>query len=150
MIIHRHYLRSLIILPLALMMLMACAEKKPPSRQHIPLLRQSLQRLGEVVVSQNRAAIDSVLSVQILDHNQSSDSLLRYVYGPARDFAFIGFQLGEIVYYDDVARIDCFVADSSRGRERPIVLTFVFEHDRWLLKHFEKADVPDTLNSSTN
>ncbi len=131
-------------------MLMACAEKKPPSRDHIPLLRQSLQRLGETVVSQNRSAIDSMLSVQILDKGQSSDSLLRFVYGPGRDYAFVGFMLGEITYLDYVARIDCFVADSSRHPERPVVLTLVFEHDRWLLKHFEEAADSNAGDSATD
>jgi len=131
-------------------LVVGCADTDPPSREHIPLLRKALQRLGETVVAQNRAAIDSLLSVQILDQGQNSDSLLRFVYGPGRDFAFTGFALGEMTYRNKAARIDCFVADTSMRKDRPVVLTMVFEHDRWLLKRFDAGESLDTAQATAD
>ncbi len=134
----RAYLTGLLA---SLLILGSCAEKKPPARNHIPILKARLFSLQEAVETQNRAAIDSLLSVQILDNNQNSDSLLRFAYGPDGGFEFRQFAVGEITYTNDNARIDCFVMDSSRTRDRPLILTYIYQHDRWLLKRFEPGEV---------
>ena len=110
----------------ALLILGSCAEKKPPARNHIPLLKARLFSLQEAVKAQNRAAIDS---------------LLRFAYGPDGGFEFRQFAMGEITYTNDDARIDCFIMDSSRTRDRPLILTYVYQHDQWLLKGFEPGEV---------
>ena len=120
-----------------LLFLGSCAEEKPPARNHIPILKARLFSLQEAVKTQNRAAIDSLLSVQILDNDQNSDSLLEFAYGPDGGFEFRQFAVGEITYTNEKAQIDCFVMDSSRTRDRPLILTYVYEHDQWLLKGFE-------------
>ncbi|MEW5993804.1 MAG: hypothetical protein AB1744_05335 [Candidatus Zixiibacteriota bacterium] len=117
-------------------MVISCSEETPP-REHIPVLKQQVYRLQEAVKARDGAAIDSLLSPEILSVKQSSDSLLRFVYGPEDDFAFERFGDCEIVYTADMARIDCFVMDSAARMDRPIVLTFVYKHDLWLLKRFE-------------
>ncbi|MEA3297212.1 MAG: hypothetical protein U9R56_05050 [candidate division Zixibacteria bacterium] len=124
------------VMILSFLMLSGCGEETP-DRDDIPLLKKSLFSLQEAVKSRNRAAIDSLLSVSILSYEQSSDSLLSFVYGPDRSFVFIQLALGEIVYNKDKARIDCFVVDTSGRKNRPLVLTLINEHDRWLLKRFE-------------
>ncbi|RME21022.1 MAG: hypothetical protein D6800_12550 [Candidatus Zixiibacteriota bacterium] len=78
-----------------------------------------------------------MLSVKALSLHLSSDSLLRFVYGPDGDFPFVQFGDASYLYTNDKARIDAFVMDSTRGRDRPITFTFVHEHDLWLLKRFE-------------
>jgi hypothetical protein len=108
-----------------------------PSREQIPLLRQRLARLQEAIAQRNRAAIDSIMSVQALSLDLSSDSLLSYVYGPERDFAFEKLGDYEILYTKKKARIDCYIMDSTESTDRPLTLTFVHEHDQWLLKRFE-------------
>ena len=128
----------------SLVLLVAC-EKKTPSRDHMPILQHRLFQLQEAVSSRNRAEIDSLLSLQMLAVGQNSDSLLSFVYGPHDGFAFERLGDYEIFYTDNKARIDCFVMDSSAVHNRPIVLTFVFEHDMWLLKRFE----PGQDNSNT-
>ena len=130
----------IIIMILSLLVLCGCKEE-PPDRDHIPLLKQSLYALQEAVKSRNRAAVDSLLSVSILSHEQNSDSLLSYVYGPDRDFAFVQLALGEIVYDRDKARIDCFMVDTTGRKDRPLELTLVYEHDMWLLKRFETGEM---------
>jgi hypothetical protein len=97
--------------------------------------------LQEAVKVQNRAAIDSLLSVQILSFDQNSDSLLHFTFGADGSFAFRQFALGGIVYTDEKARIDCFIIDSTQIRDRPLILTFVYEHNQWLLKRFEPGEV---------
>ncbi len=134
----RAYLTGLLA---SLLILGSCAEKKPPARNHIPILKARLFSLQEAVKTQNRAAINSLLSVQIFDNDQNSDSLLRLAYGPEGSFEFRQLAVGEITYTNDKARIDCFVMDSSRTRDRPLILTYVYEHDQWLLKRFEAGKV---------
>ncbi len=145
----RAYLTGLLA---ALLILGSCAEKKPPARNHIPVLKARLFSLQEAVKAQNRAAIDSLLSVQILDKDQNSDSLLRFAYGPDGGFEFRQFAVGEITYTNDDARIGCFIMDSSRTRDRPLILTYVYQHDQSLLKGFEpgkleteRDDTPDSI-----
>lgn len=129
-----------------LFMLVGC-DTEPPVRNHIPILKKQLFRLQEAVRAQNRAAIDSLLSVQILSVDQNSDSLLRFTYGADGGFAFRQFATGGVVYTNEAARIDCFIMDSTQTRDRPMILTFVYEHDQWLLKRFEAGEV-DTLPDS--
>ena len=112
-------------------------DERSPSRQHIPILRNVLQRMELAVADQNRAAVDSLLSVAILDYEQGSDSLLSFVYGPDGEFSFERFELGEIAYTGDKARIDCFIMDSLHQRDRPLMFTLVYEQNMWLFKHFE-------------
>lgn len=114
-----------------------CGEKKPPSRDYIPLIRTRLNDLQLAVKDRDRARIDSMLSVQILDIKQSSDSLLSFVYGPNNDFAFERFGDAEIFYTDKKARIDAYIMDSTSATDRPVTFTLVLEYDMWLLKRFE-------------
>ncbi|UCC44697.1 MAG: hypothetical protein JSU65_01850 [Candidatus Zixiibacteriota bacterium] len=132
---------------LAAVILLFCAcGTETPSRDHIPLLQDRLYRLQVAVAAMNASAIDSLLSLQILEVDQSSDSLLNFVYGPAGGFDFQRFGNYEIFFTDDRARIDCFVMDSTGRQDRPITLTYVFEHDMWLLKSFEKGkDIIDSV-----
>jgi hypothetical protein len=117
-------------------LIFAC-ETQTPSRDHIPILQQRLFRLQEAIKTRDRSAIDSLLSVQILTNDQSSDSLLKYIYGPTGDFAFSQLGRYRVFYTEAKARIDCYVMDSSMTTDRPLTLTFVLEHDMWLLKRFE-------------
>lgn len=129
-----------------LVMLVAGCSQETPSRDHIPLLKERVYLLQEAVKEKNRAGLDSLLSPKILSYRQSSDSLLRFVYGPDAQFAFERFGNCEIAYTSDKARIDCFVMDSTGHTDRPIVFTFVHNHDLWLLKRFEAGKpAPDGM-----
>lgn len=130
------------ILMLAALVLSSCGEKKTPSRDHIPIIKERLTKLQEGVKNQNTAAIDSLLSVDILKKNQSSDSLLSFVFGPNRDFAFESFGQPVIIYTDEVAQVECFVMDSTHQTNRPVVLKFVYVSDQWLLNGFETNTNP--------
>lgn len=133
---------------MACLFLLVGCDAEPPSRNHIPVLKKQLFRLQEAVMAQNRAAIDSLLSVQILSVDQNSDSLLRFTYGDDGSFAFRQFATGGIVYTNETAQIDCFIMDSTQTRDRSMILTFVYEHDQWLLKRFEPGGT-ETPSDST-
>ena len=113
-----------------------CAEKAP-SRDHIPVLKRRVYELQEAIAARNRAAIDSLSSVRILAGAQGSDSLLKFVYGPADEFSFERLGDYEIFYTGDKALIDCYIMDTTGRKDRPMRFTFVYEHDLWLLKGFE-------------
>ena len=126
----------------ALILLAAGCDKKPPNRDHIPVLRQRLYDLQVSVAEKNRTAIDSLLSVSILENNQSSDSLLKFIYNYNDSyFPFERFGNYAIMYTDKAAQIECFIMDSAGTADRPVVLTLVFEHDLWLLKKFEAGEM---------
>lgn len=130
----------------ALVLLAASCGEETPSRDHIPVLKKRVHLLQQAVKGKKRAAIDSLMAPEILSYKQDSDSLLRFVYGPNGQFAFERFGNYEIVYTSDKARIDCFVMDSTAQRDRPIILTFVYKHDVWLLKRFQAGHpAPDSL-----
>jgi hypothetical protein len=131
---------------MALVFLAFGCTEKTPSRVHIPVLKARISLLQEAVKTRNRAAIDSLMTPEILSIGQSSDSLLRFVYGSDDRFAFERFGNCEIVYTADMARFECFIMDSTSQTNRPIVLTFVYRHDLWLLKRFEAGRInPDSL-----
>jgi len=71
----------------------ACGEEELPSREQIPVLRGRLFALQQALSEQNRGAIDSLLSVDILEFHQDSDSLVRLVYGADGNYPFR--QLGD-------------------------------------------------------
>jgi len=131
------YIRVIGIMTLWCCALLLACETQTPSRDHIPVLRQRLFQLQEAIKTRNQSAIDSLLSVQILTNDQSSDSLLKYVYGPTGDFAFTQLGNYRVFYTEAKARIDCYIMDSNSITDRPLTLTFVLEHDMWLLKRFE-------------
>ena len=124
--------------------LLGCAEKKTPSRDHIPLIKEKLSYLQNGVLTRNRAVIDSALSVKILDIEQSSDSLLNFVYGADNSFAFELFGEPVIIYTDKVAMIECYIMDSTRTKDRPITLLFSYDSEVWLLSKFETRGVGES------
>ncbi len=125
--------------------LLGCAEQSTPSRDHIPLIKEKLSYLQNGVLAQNLAVIDSVLSVKILDIGQSSDSLLKFVYGIDYSFAFELFGEPVIIYTDKIAMVECYVMDSTRAKNRPITLLFSYDNDIWLLSRFEKRGAGESI-----
>ncbi len=132
----------LIVVVFALVACLGCEEERAPSRNQIPAIRKVVFKLQEGAKAENRAAIDSLLSVKILDFGQSSDSLLAVAYGSDGMFSFAQFDLVGSSFTHDKARVNCVIVDSEGNRGTPIEFTFVYEHKRWLLKRFEVA-TPD-------
>ncbi len=125
--------------------LLGCAEQSTPSRDHIPLIKEKLSYLQHGVLTKNRAAIDSVLSVKILDIGQSSDSLLNYIYGADNSFVFELFGEPLIIYTEKVAMIECYLMDSTRTKNRPMTLLFSYDNEIWLLSRFEERGAGETI-----
>ncbi len=138
--------KQIIILTLifALGLMAGCGTKKI-NRDYIPVLKKNLYSLQLAVRDQNLAQIDSLLSLQVLEKKQSSDSLIRFVYGYDSEFEFVQFGNAEIVYTNNNARIDCYVMDSSSNHDRPIVFFLEYEHDLWLFTSFGEKSQVDSL-----
>ncbi len=122
---------------LAVTLSVGCGKERTPPRDQIPILKERVFELQEAVKQKNRAAIDSLLSIKIATHNQTSDSLINLVYGPQGDFAFTQFGACQYNYTHKKALVECYVMDSASQRSRPILFSWVYEHDMWLLKRFE-------------
>ncbi len=119
---------------------------RTPKRDYIPVLKQQVYRLQEAVKSKNRAAIDSLLSPSILAKQESSDSLLSYVYGPDGSFDFRQFGSVAIAYTNDKARIDAYVMDSTRSHDRPIAFSLELKGNLWLVTEFGPGE-PDSVSA---
>lgn len=122
------------------LILAGCSGKELPSRDEIPILRQTVHTVELAIAGGNPVALDSLLSVEMLDEGESSDSLLSFIYGPERTFPF--YRLGDcqIFYTKDLAVVDCFIMDSTETAGRPIKMYFKKTKDAWLLKKFEPGD----------
>ncbi|RKX28806.1 MAG: hypothetical protein DRP47_03395 [Candidatus Zixiibacteriota bacterium] len=128
-----------IILVVGFIFIAGCS-KETPSRDHIPVLKEQVFQLQEAIKNHSRAAIDSLLSPDILSAGQNSDSLLNFCWGYENDFPFERLGDCEIAYTDKHAIADCFVMDSTNMKDRPVRLIFIYQHDLWLLKRFEPRD----------
>ncbi len=133
------------ILVILLLALVSCGKKKTPSRDHIPEIKERVYLLQEAIKDQNRAAIDSLLSTDILDAGQNSDSLISFCFGSDGSFGFERLGNCVIAYTNKNAEARGFVMDSTEAEERPVRLMWVYQHDMWLLSHFEMGD--STTNS---
>jgi len=131
-------MRLLLIFGL-LSVLISCSQKTP-SRNHIPDIKERVFLLQEAIKDRNQAAIDSLLSTDILDNGQSSDSLISYCFGPDGDFGFERLGNCVIAYTNDNAEARCFVMDSTGAEDRPLRLMWKHQHDMWLLSRFEMGD----------
>jgi len=122
----------------------ACGGDELPSREQIPVLRGRLFALQKGLSERNRSAIDSLLSVDILDIHQDSDSLLRFVYGSDGGSPFS--QLGDytIFFSNELAVIDCFVMDSAARHDRPLRLIYKRDNGLWLLREFRAGGADST------
>lgn len=125
---------------MAVLVMAGCGGDDLPSRDEIPIIRKRVAALEEAIAAADPARLDSLLSVEILDENQDSDSLLSFVYGPEGEFPF--YRLGgcEIFYTKELAVVDCYVMDSTESTARPIKLFFTKAQDVWLLKRFKPGE----------
>jgi hypothetical protein len=134
---------ALICFSLAVL-LAACSKEELPSREQIPVLRGRLFALQQALSGQKRGAIDSLLSVDILELHQDSDSLLRFVYGADGTFPFRRLGDYTIFFSNELAVIDCFVMDSTARHDRPLRLIYKLNNKSWLLKEFRTGGTDST------
>lgn len=131
------------ILGFTALLIAGCGGEKLPSRDEIPKIREKLFALEQGILKRDRTGLDSLISVDILDFKESSDSLLRFVYGPDALFPFRRLGDYTIFFNKNIAVIDCFIMDSTGGRDRPLRLMYKLQHDVWLLTEF-RPDHPDS------
>ncbi len=129
---------------LTFILAIGCGTEKV-SRNHFPIIKANLYKLQVAVKEKNLAQIDSLLSVKILDKKQSSDSLIKFVYGVDGSFQFRQFGNAEIIHSNNQARIDCYVMDSTGSTERPMVFFLTVEHEMWLFSAFDEKKESDSL-----
>lgn len=127
-----------------LLAVVGCGPDKLPSRDHIPVLKQRLYALEQGLVAGDRAALDSMMSVKILDIGQDSDSLLRFVYGADGRWPF--HRLGDynIFFSNKIAVINCYIMDTTEQRDRPLKLMYELDDQLWLLTRFDVGDTDTT------
>ena len=144
----KKYIISLLLL--AVLPGWGCGKKETASREHIPVIKEQIYALQEAVKNRDTTELDSLVSKDMLDGGMNIDSLYRFVYGPEGTFAFDRFGDYEIFYTNKKARVDCYIMDSTLAKDRPAVLTFVNDHDRWLLKRFEAGSAREEATDTAD
>ncbi len=122
-----------------------CSGDDLPSRNQIPVIRQRVFALEEGIRARNRAGIDSLLSVDILDAKENTDSLLRFVYGSDDRFPFKKLGDYTIFFSKEIGVVDCFIMDSTQNHDRPLRLKYKLSHKLWLLTEFAAGNPDSTL-----
>jgi hypothetical protein len=117
-------------------------KEKPPPRNQIPVLKDTLFRLQVAVKDRNRASLDSLLSIEMLRYNQNGDSLIAKAHGNNNAMAFERFGEAVFLYTGDNAQIECWVMDSTSRRDNPIRIHMIREGKRWLVSHYS---IPDSV-----
>jgi len=127
---------SIIILLFASILLVAC-EKKYPSRNELPKIKDLIGKLQREVDARNAAAIDSLIIAEAYDEGYSSASILEAVYN-TDTAAFFAFANKEITYEHNKGEVLFnIVADSSDTTGRPAEMTIVKIADDWFIKRFD-------------
>lgn len=127
-----------------------CERKLKLSPEEIPYIKQSLVALEKVVKLHNDVYLDSLLSSDASQAGTTSKALLRFIYADSLG-EFVGFTDKEIVFRDDVARVDCNIAGTT-GYSRPVTITLRKERGAWMIKRLEPRrgklfpDEPDSVS----
>lgn len=127
----------IVVLLATLTIAAGCGKEETPSRDYYPVLNSLVYDLQVAVKDSNRAAIDSLMSADILDKGLTSDSLISFAYGPNGRYDFQQFGNCVIVHTDKRAQIDCFVMDTTLKNDRPIRFNFKRDDTLWLLTDFK-------------
>ncbi len=135
-------LRFVLVVLLPLLIMSGCGRQKLPSRDQIPVLRGVVYNLEKALKEKDRTCLDSLLSVDILDRGEDSDSLLRFVYGSDGSFPFMRLGNYEIFYSTELAVVDCYIMDSTEQTDRPLRLNYKFDDGLWLLREFAPGPLP--------
>lgn len=120
------------------------------TRDEIPLIKDSMMALENVVKARNTIYLDSILCSEASSVGTSPETILSFIYDDSIS-EFTGFTGRQIFYRNDAARVDCTVS-SPDGPKKEITITFKKENDIWLLKKIEsRVDNPaPPIKDSTN
>lgn len=124
-----------LVIGLIIVGLSACTRKKQLAREELPLIKETIFALEQVIKLRSAVYIDSIVSSDANRTILSPDSLFDFIYADGRE-EFSGFTGKRIVYRGDVARVDCF-APYPDSADRPITITLHKENDLWLVKNIE-------------
>jgi len=131
-----------------LVSILGCSEKLP-DRDYIPILKDRVYRVQEAVKSRGKNAIDSLLTESYADDG-GADSLVQFVYGTDPTFEFERFAKTEILFTNDLARVDCLISGKDGRTLGAATLTFERSKDRWLLKRISQGARPvDSLQADS-
>ncbi|MCP4568578.1 MAG: hypothetical protein GY841_13455 [FCB group bacterium] len=121
--------------------LSACTREKQLAREELPLIKETVFALEQVIKLRSAVYIDSIVSSDANRTILSADSLFDFIYSDGTG-EFSGFTGKRIVYRGDAARIDCF-APGPDSTEKPLTITLHKENDLWLVKNIEPGlDIP--------
>lgn len=132
--------------------LAGCHSETNISRDEIPLIKESVTALENVIKLNDEALFDSLASPDIAVSADDIKKVHDFIFSD--DVAdFFGFTDKQIVYRDDIARVDCRIK-MAEGPGRSVTLTFKKENDVWMFKNIQPGSgekaipiMPDTTKT---
>jgi hypothetical protein len=129
---------AVITIVLTASILFVACEKKYPSRDELPKIKDLIGKLQREVEARNAAGIDSLIIEEAYDKGYSSASILNDVYPDPETSTFYAFAHKEITYEQDKGEVTFdIMADSTDTTGRPAEMTVVKVDDDWYIKRFE-------------
>jgi hypothetical protein len=119
------------------LLVFSCSREKNPPRDEIPLIKDTMGYFELAVKDKNVAAMDSLMSNDAAKLGYSARSILSEVYPDSAESTFFSFGKRSFAYTKDKAAVNCFIMADSTDSGRPVEITLVKSHDRWLVKRFD-------------
>ncbi|MEZ5358893.1 MAG: hypothetical protein R3F48_08680 [Candidatus Zixiibacteriota bacterium] len=141
--------KSLFLVVLFLTALIGCEAETNIPRDEIPLIKESVTALENVIKRGDDIYFDSLASSEVAKSANDVAKIHDFIFsdGPGE---FSGFTEKQIVYREDIARVDCKI-NSPDGPGRAVTITFKKEGPVWLFKNIEAGQdekaipiMPDT------
>ena len=124
--------RALIRRLIVLIILVGCEFKKNVSKDEIPIIKESIVALENVIRAHSAVYLDSILSNEAAAEGMTPEIILDLVYGDGLE-EFVGFTQKQIFFRGDAARVDCKITGPN-GPVKDITITLRYEDDVWLIK----------------
>jgi len=117
---------------------LAGCQEETPSRDEIPHIKDLIGSFETALKDRNTAAIDSLLSAQILEENLNSSIIIEKIYERTEEDSLYSLGSREFFYIKDRAVVNANVISSSTDSTGPPVeITLMKSGDQWLIKNIE-------------
>ncbi len=122
---------------MTILLALSCSREKNPPRDEISLIKDTMGYFELAVKDKNVGAMDSLLSNDAAGLGYSAQKILSEVYPDSATSTFYSFGKRSFAYTKDKAAVDCFIMADSTDIGRPVSVTLVKSHDKWLIKRFD-------------
>jgi len=117
--------------------ILTCGKDEGPSRDEIPLIKNTLAQLEDAVKNHNALKIDSLISPEALGLGYSPEQILADIYPDSSKASFLSFGDRNFLYVEDKALVNCLIISDTTDPGRPVEITLAKNEGVWLIKKFD-------------